>query len=226
MEVFEIIGLLVAGAAGLINYIQNRRRRELAEDLPEEGDEEFFPDPEGMLMETDEALEPIGQDVAEQEVFGQETFGQEANGQEFGRSMAEGTQDASPFEEMSPQGSTRGQAAEQGRPQGNLWTQLKERVEARDQAVGQEPKNQQSNTLTGESSDESAGSRQSPRRESLSETDSSMLSPFMTSESKKRSFTRLVTKERARQAIVDAEVFAPPISKRKKGPFTPLSRPV
>ncbi|MDR9388141.1 MAG: hypothetical protein RI513_03970 [Balneolaceae bacterium] len=196
MEVFEIIGLLVAGAAGLINYIQNRRRRELAEDLPEEGDEEFFPDPEGMLMETDEALEPIGQDTAEQEVFGQEAFEQAAgrngtNAQEFGRSMAERTQDASPYELPANQ-----------------------------------PANQRSGTPTDTSFDESAKSRQPQGRESLSETDSSMLSPFMTSESKKRSFTRLVTKERARQAIVDAEVFAPPISKRKKGPFTPLSRPV
>ena len=89
MEVFEIIGLLIAGAAGLINYIQNRRRRELAEELPEEGDEDFFPFPEDVLMETDKALESIGQETVE--------------------SIPMDREDASPFQEMAAQGSARGQ---------------------------------------------------------------------------------------------------------------------
>ncbi|HBV99987.1 MAG TPA: hypothetical protein DEF03_02215, partial [Bacteroidetes bacterium] len=57
--------------------------------------------------------------------------------------------------------------------------------------------------------------------------ESSILSaPILLSRPKKASTSRLATKKRARQAIIDAEVFAPPISKRQKGPFTPLSRPV
>ena len=150
MEVFEIIGLLIAGAAGLINYIQNRRRRELAEELPEEGDEEFFPFPEDVLMETDEALESIGQEIVE--------------------SIPMDGQDASPLEEMAPQGSARGQ---DHAPESSILT-----------------------------------------------------APIMMTRPKKGSTSRLATKKRARQAIIDAEIFAPPISKRQKGPFTPLSRPV
>ncbi len=175
MEVFEIIGLLIAGAAGLINYIQNRRRRELAEELPEEGDEEFFPFPEDVLMETDEALESIGQETVE--------------------SIPMDGQDASPFEEMTPQGPARGQRLARG----DRWTQLQERVEARNQASRD----------------------QDPAPES-----SILSAPIMMSLPKKASISRLATKKRARQAIIDAEIFAPPISKRQKGPFTPLSRPV
>lgn len=193
MEVFQIIGLLIAGAAGLINYIQNRRRRELAEELPEEGDGEFFPFPEDVLMETDEALESIEQETIRRETVASEPLE---------------NRDASPFEEMSSQRRTRG----------GQWAQIQERVDARNQEYFE--------NLT----DESAEPLQDSRRE-LHETsrvsEPSILSvPIMSHRPKKSTSSRLTTKKRARQAIIDAEVFAPPISKRKKGPFTPLSRPV
>jgi hypothetical protein len=85
MEVFEIIGLLIAGAAGLINYVQNRRRREMAEELPEEGDEDFFPFPEDVLQETDQELETIGRDWMEP-------------------AAPVPSVDASPLEEVTPEG--------------------------------------------------------------------------------------------------------------------------
>jgi hypothetical protein len=199
MEVFEIIGLLIAGAAGLINYVQNRRRRELAEELPEEGDEEFFPFPEDVLMETDEALESVGQETVE--------------------SIPMEGQDAPPLEEMTPQGRTRGQ----GPTRGDQWTELQEMVAARNQTSRGESANQRNDRPD----DQLAGARQDAGSERLSSPDSSILSaPLVMSLSKKQSSSRLATKKRARQAIIDAEVFAPPISKRQKGPFTPLSRPV
>ncbi len=167
MEVFEIIGLLIAGAAGLINYVQNRRRRELAEELPEEGDEEFFPFPEDVLQETDQELETIGRDWVEPAPVP--------------------SVDASPLEEVTPE----------ERSRKDSWAELQEKLEAR--------------------TDDDT---------SLLEESSILSSPLMVTRPKKSSSSRLSTKKRVRQAIIDAEIFAPPISKRKKGPFSPLSRPV
>lgn len=201
MEVFEIIGLLIAGAAGLINYVQNRRRRELAEDGSlEEGDEDFIPFPEDILLETDEALESMGRESASGEVIRGE-----ATRRETADSIPMGSEDASPFEEMIPQGGAR-----EGR-----WAQMQERVEAYTQAPFGQPV------------EESIESREDTRRESTrTRKPTSLSTPMMIRRPKKTSSSRLTSKKRARQAIIDAEVFAPPISKRQKGPFTPLSRPV
>lgn len=168
MEVFEIIGLLIAGAAGLINYVQNRRRRELAEELPEEGDEDFFPFPEDVLQETDQELESIGRDWMEP-------------------AAPVPSVDASPLEEVTPK----------ERARKDSWAELQEKLETRTDVDT-----------------------------SLSEESSLLSSPLMVTRPKKSSSSRLATKKRVRQAIIDAEIFAPPISKRKKGPFSPLSRPV
>ncbi len=167
MEVFEIIGLLIAGAAGLINYVQSRRRREMAEELPEEGDEDFFPFPEDVLQETDQELENIGRDWMEPAPVP--------------------SIDASPLEEVT--------AEERSRK--DSWAELQEKLEAR--------------------TDDDT---------SLLEESSILSFPLMVTRPKKSSSSRLATKKRVRQAIIDAEIFAPPISKRKKGPFSPLSRPV
>jgi hypothetical protein len=169
MEVFEIIGLLIAGAAGLINYVQNRRRREMAEELPEEGDEDFFPFPEDVLQETDQELETIGREWMEPAPVPRT--------------------DSSPLEEVTPK----------ERSRKDSWAELQEKLEAR--------------------TDDDT---------SLFEESSLLSSPItiMVTRPKKSSSSRLATKKRVRQAIIDAEIFAPPISKRKKGPFSPLSRPV
>ena len=167
MEVFEIIGLLIAGAAGLINYVQNRRRREMAEELPEEGDEDFFPFPETVLQETDQELETLGSEWMEPAPLP--------------------SVDPSPLEEVTPKERT---------PK-DSWADLQEKLEAR---------TEDDVSLIGESS--------------------ILSSPVMITRPKMSSTSRLATKKRVRQAIIDAEIFAPPISKRKKGPFSPLSRPV